>query len=117
MLRTVLTLGSIISTGLAAPNADALAACKTLDDRYSDQVATTGVDFPLGLAYTQARTSYWSLANADVKPACIFFPKTAQDIQFAVQTLNKYNTAPWAIKGTHCIQGPQSLRQLNLIIL
>ncbi|PIA96174.1 Bifunctional solanapyrone synthase [Cercospora beticola] len=99
MLRTVLTLGSIISTGLAAPNADAFAACKTLDDRYSDQVATTGVDFPLGLAYTQARTSYWSLANADVKPACIFFPKTAQDIQFAVQTLNKYNTAPWAIKG------------------
>ncbi|KAM3414235.1 hypothetical protein BST61_g10892 [Cercospora zeina] len=98
-LRLALLLGSIVSTGLAAPNADALAACKTLDDSYPDQVATNGADIPLGLAYTQARTSYWSLANADVRPACIFFPKTALEIQFAVQTLNKYSTAPWAIKG------------------
>ncbi|KAF2211247.1 hypothetical protein CERZMDRAFT_43502 [Cercospora zeae-maydis SCOH1-5] len=98
-LRLALLFGSIVSTGIAAPNADALATCKTLDDSYPDQVATNGGDVPLGLAYTQARTSYWSQANTDNKPACIFFPKTALEIQFAVQTLNKYNTAPWAIKG------------------
>jgi FAD/FMN-containing dehydrogenase len=105
-LHTIIRLGIVASTVLpyayAEPNPDALAACKTLEQKFPKQVADSFAEFanpPIGVTYTETRHDYWSQANADVKPACIFFPKTAEDIQFAVQTLNKYPDAPWAVKG------------------
>lgn len=102
ILLTASLLGSILSTSLAAPNADALAVCKTLEAQYPRQVADSSIELfnlAIGLTYTETRNDYWSLANADIKPACIFFPQTAEEVQFAVVTLNKYPNAPWAVKG------------------
>lgn len=86
---------------LERPNPDATAVCNALQKQYPTQVAQSGLDLNLTLAfdYTQARTDYWSGANADVKPACVFFPGSAEDVSFAVKTLNKFPGAPWAIKG------------------
>ncbi|KAF7190653.1 putative FAD-linked oxidoreductase [Pseudocercospora fuligena] len=94
-------LGTIVSTAHGAPNADATAACKAIQAQYPKQVAGSAFDLNVTLAfdYTQTRNDYWSLANADVKPACIFFPGAADEIAFAVKTLNKYPTAPWSVKG------------------
>lgn len=72
-----------------------------LEDRYPGQYANNELelDLTLGLDYTKQLTSYWSLANADNEPACMFFPKAAQDVAFAVNVLNNYSTVPWAVKG------------------
>ena len=132
VLRLASLLASAASLCLAAPNADTTAACKALvsiaislsattssrpltlessvlqEAKYPKQVADSAVEIsnlPIGITYTETLTDYWSLANADNKPACMFFPKTPEEIQFAVVTLNKYPTAPWGIKGTRdCLQ-------------
>lgn len=106
VFRTAVLLGSVVTLlkdafVLAAPNRDAIAACKTLEQKYPQQVADSPLEanFTLGVNYRETRQDYWSLANADVRPACIFFPTSAQEISFAVQTLNKYVNAPWGVKG------------------
>ena len=100
--RLALVTGALLSPVLAAPSPNAVAACGVIQKQYPQQYADNGLansNVGLGLVYTEQRTAYWSLANGDNKPACMFFPKNAQDIAFAVQVLNNYTTVPWAVKG------------------
>lgn len=92
----------LIRSATAAPSAQAKAACKALEADYPDEYADGGIDLlhlDLGIEYAHQRTAYWSLANADNKPACMFFPSSAQDVAFAVNVLNNYTDVPWAVKG------------------
>ena len=98
----LVALTSLCSFAFADPSPNALKVCKTLEARFPQQVADSGLELnnlTLGPDYTQARTDYWSQANAQVKPACIFFPASAQDVSFAVKTLNNYTDVPWGVKG------------------
>lgn len=96
------TQALLFVTANGGPSAQAKAACKLLEAEYPDEYADSGIDLlhiDLDIEYTRQRTAYWSLANADSKPACMFFPSSAQDVAFAVSVLNNYIGVPWAIKG------------------
>ncbi|KAF4440593.1 FAD binding domain-containing protein [Fusarium austroafricanum] len=45
------------------------------------------VAFPNEPAYASSVGSYFSLKNADLQPACVVLPKSAQDVSIAVRTL------------------------------
>ena len=85
----------------AAATEEAQAACSAISDQFSEKVASDGIswDLDLNADYFEARTEYWSLANADVKPACVFLPESAQEVAYAVKVLNNYTSVPWAVKG------------------
>ncbi|KJX98909.1 FAD-binding domain-containing protein [Zymoseptoria brevis] len=97
------TAAFILSIGqvYAAPTTEAAAACRALSNEYPKQVANSVLELNLTLSsnYFQARQEYWSQANADIKPACIFFPGSAQEVSFAVKVLNNYPSVPWTVKG------------------
>ena len=86
---------------LAAPTAQAKAACKLLEADYPGAYADSAVELrlDLGIQYLEQRKAYWNGANFDNAPACMLFPSTAQDIAFAVNVLNNYTEVPWAVKG------------------
>lgn len=90
---------AIASTSAADPSPHAKAACKLLQGRFPNQYADSGVDWPNGATYTEQLHAYWSQANADNIPACMFFPETADDIAFVVRMLNNYTDVPFAVKG------------------
>ena len=100
-LAVTTVFSGVSATVNAKAYADTLAACQTLQDVYPNQVLYngTGLDPEKDYEYDQATQRYWSLANADNVPACVFLPETANMTAFAVQVLNKYNTVRWAVKG------------------
>lgn len=85
----------------AAPTQQAVAACKLLEARYPGKYANSELELRvnLGIDYFRQRRAYWSQANYDNKPACMFFPSSAEDVAFAVAVLKNYTTVPWAVKG------------------
>lgn len=85
----------------ADPSEQAKAACKILESEYPGKYADSALELriDLGIEYEHQRTEYWSQANADNEPACMFFPSDAQEVAFAVSTLNNYTEARWAVKG------------------
>lgn len=48
--------------------------------------------------YATARTEYWNGVNAKNRPACVFFPATAQHVSAAVEKLNEYPSVQFALK-------------------
>ena len=51
--------------------------------------------------YTAIETSYWSLQEATLQPACIVVPQSTQDVSRIV-SLNSHHGCPFAVKGnTH----------------
>ncbi|CAK3906897.1 FAD-binding domain-containing [Lecanosticta acicola] len=101
-LSTLVTFASLATTILADPSPNAVKVCSILTQQYPEQVGDSGLELSnltIGLDYSAARTGYWSQANAGVKPACIFFPASTQDVSFAVKTLNNYTDVPWGVKG------------------
>ena len=94
--------------GHVTPATHAEAACKALSASHPDQVFnesssgnSTGAKY-----YLEATQDYWSQVNADIKPACVFLPTSEQEVSFAVKVLNKYDRAPWAVKGGGHNQNP-----------
>lgn len=101
-LASIIITSILIHTTFGEPSEQAKEACKILEGEYPDQFADSGLELSnlqLGLDYSQQRREYWSLANADNKPACMLFPSSAQDIVFAVKVLNNHSDVPWAVKG------------------
>lgn len=102
VVSSAFALLSIVPNVVAAPSPSAKAACSVLEQQYPKQYADSSIEISnlaLGVTYTEQLHAYWSQANADNKPACMFFPKTAQDIAYAVQVLNNFTSVPWAVKG------------------
>lgn len=98
LLSAFISLAPIVT----AASTSAKTACSVLEKQYPQQYADSAIEvsnLPLGVTYTDQLHAYWSQANADNVPACMFFPKTAQDIAFAVTVLNNYTDVPWAVKG------------------
>ena len=104
-LKLFTTLIAFIGQAFAVINAnisaDALSACHALQAVYPNQVVYNALDLnpQKDYDYEQATQRYWSMANADNIPACVFLPETANMTAFAVQVLNKYTSVPWAVKG------------------
>lgn len=48
--------------------------------------------------YVQAKTHYWSAANADLTPACVVFPATAEEVSNVVHILQNYTDVGFAMK-------------------
>ncbi|PWY76781.1 FAD dependent oxidoreductase [Aspergillus eucalypticola CBS 122712] len=104
MIAAALLLAAVAPV-LAASNTDAVSVCQHLHTAYPqytvwDPTGTYGLEtFWNQSYYSNAVKEYWNGVNADNRPACAFFPATAQQVSVAVQQLNKYPTAPFALKG------------------
>lgn len=92
------------TTSSAAATNDSISACNVLYSAYPDITIWD----PLGpnggetssnaSVYNDAISKYWNAKSADNRAACAFFPYNAQDVSFAVKTLLKYPSVPFALK-------------------
>lgn len=81
---------------VAEPSAAALAACANI----SASVPNTHT-LPSALlspAYLEAKNHYWSAANADLTPACVVEPSSAEDVSKIVKILLEYPDVGFAMK-------------------
>lgn len=53
---------------------------------------------PSGTDYYQAKTHYWSSANADDTPTCVAFPTNAEHVSKIVKVLQQYTDVDFAMK-------------------
>ena len=102
MLRHVLFLAAIYTVSAqlalvtAGPSLSATAACQLI----SQGTAETQI-YPQDAAnpdYIDGKTHYWSSANADLTPACVVFPTTAEELSYVVTSLLQYTSVPFAVK-------------------
>ncbi|QKX55035.1 uncharacterized protein TRUGW13939_02126 [Talaromyces rugulosus] len=86
--------GTSVITSLGASNltTGAACACNKLCALYSNLVI-----FPSSANYTEQATYYWDV-RADLSPACIFLPTTANEVATAVKHLVQCN-AQFAVRG------------------
>lgn len=80
----------------ADPSAQALAACAKIDT-----IGAETETWPLGLAesdYLYAKDHYWSAANADLTPACVVFPSSAEQVSDIVSILSGHSNVTFAVK-------------------
>lgn len=83
---------SISLTDVVMPQKGASCACKRLSAKFD------GVIFPNNTTYTtQAADKYWDI-RADLSPACVFLPTSADEISKAMSLFNSCN-AQFAIRG------------------
>lgn len=91
------TLGSL-------PSSDTDAVCEALYAKYPDLIVYNplGPDSleTLGNAsiYNTANTQYWNAKSSENRAACAFFPENAEQVSFAVTTLNQYPSVDFALK-------------------
>jgi hypothetical protein len=85
-ISVVTSLGSFNLTTSAA------CACKKLSTLYPDLVI-----FPDSANYTEQATYYWDI-RADLSPACIFLPTTADEVATSVKQLVECD-AQFAVRG------------------
>jgi hypothetical protein len=122
-LAVALTI--VVVLKLADPSPSTVSACQALYEKYPALLDWDPLDWnELGEEsvagdenYTYAREHYWSQANADPEPTCVFFPSNAEEVSFAVQTLNLYPNVLWAMKsgGHNCNANFSSVNQGVLI--
>lgn len=92
-LLFVAALGLLATSSIAAPSASTIKACHDIS------IAAPGrVSIRFTIPYTSEVSSYWSTALHDLKPACVVFPKSAQEVSAAVKVLNKYPDVQFAVK-------------------
>ncbi|KAF4122723.1 FAD/FMN-containing dehydrogenase [Geosmithia morbida] len=87
------TVVLLATSALASPSEATQNACDDLSTALGDRVSQ-----PLTIDYIAERQTYWSTLLRDVKPACIVFPQTAQDVSVAVNVLNDYPDVQFAVK-------------------
>ncbi|TVY29461.1 putative FAD-linked oxidoreductase [Lachnellula hyalina] len=81
---------------LTGPSPEASAACQNI----SQGSAETQI-YPQALAdpdYLTAKNHYWDAANADLTPACVVFPTSAEQVSYVVSVLLSFPTVPFAVK-------------------
>lgn len=86
------------------PSSDTKAVCDALVKQFPDKLAWDPLG-PYGAstlarapAYNAANLDYWNAANSLNRAACAFFPSTTDEVAFAVQTLNQYESVRFALK-------------------
>jgi FAD/FMN-containing dehydrogenase len=79
-----------------APSPDTSAACLKIAQGSAETVI-----YPAGLAdpdYLDAKNHYWSAANADLTPACVVFPTSANETSYVIKVLLEFPTVQFATK-------------------
>lgn len=94
----LLAIPLICQSALAqtAPSPETSAACQKISQGSAETVI-----YPADLAnpdYLDAKTHYWSAANADLTPACVVFPTSANETSYVVKVLLGFPTVQFAIK-------------------
>ena len=71
----------------------------TSADTCSTVAETSSIDvkYPISPAYSIEQSDYWSSSCAALKPTCIMFPKSAEEVAAIVKVLNE-NSEAFAIK-------------------
>ncbi|KJZ71392.1 hypothetical protein HIM_09233 [Hirsutella minnesotensis 3608] len=89
---------------LLSPRRDVNAVCSTLHSKYPghlawDPVSLHGLQTLRGtLEYNAALLDYWNVKSASNRPVCAFFPADAEQVSFAVRTLNAHPSVRFALK-------------------
>lgn len=85
-----------------SPDVDAV--CSTLYSKYPQLVVWDPIG-PKALAtilhastYNEVLFDYWNAASSGNRPSCGFFPSNAEQVSYAVQTLNSYPSVQFALK-------------------
>ncbi|TVY21400.1 putative FAD-linked oxidoreductase [Lachnellula arida] len=81
---------------LTAPSPEASAACQNIS-----QGSAEAQIYPQALTnsdYLTAKNHYWDAANADLTPACVVFPTSAEQVSYVVSVLLGFPTVPFAVK-------------------
>jgi FAD/FMN-containing dehydrogenase len=78
---------------LAAPSAATQTACNEIK-----QALPGKVWFPDEPAYTKENKDYYNSGLADLRPACITMPTSAQEVSTIVKILNTHDTVNFAVK-------------------
>ncbi|UNI20885.1 hypothetical protein JDV02_006934 [Purpureocillium takamizusanense] len=123
MLLPLLSTLLLWSLADAAVSPDAKAVCSTLIAKYPKNLVwdtigpNAGDTITQAAAYNSALFDYWNAASADNRPACAFFPSNAEQVSFAVRTLNAYPSVKYALKsgGHNPNLGYSSVKQGVLI--
>ncbi|KXH60168.1 FAD binding domain-containing protein [Colletotrichum salicis] len=76
-------LGSNVNGAVASSSTCLPQQCEALTKSMGNNI----VAFPNGAAYKSSIGSYFSLKEADLKPACVVMPESAHDVSLAVRTL------------------------------
>ena len=95
---------ALAGSALAAGNADTTAVCNYLESKYSnyfawDPLSVNGLkDSNNASVYHEINSVWWNQANSLLRSSCAFFPANAQQVADAVQQLDKYPQANFALK-------------------
>jgi hypothetical protein len=114
LLKSFSILLCAAQLGLAVPSVSTQTACADIKS------ATPGKLFVKGdAAYTKENKDWWNSGVADMTPACIAMPSSAEDVSKIVKLLNKHMDVPFAIKsGGHSPnRGQSSVKEGILIAL
>ena len=101
---SLLLLASIAAHHVSGLTSDVEAVCQRLYAQFSDKLVWDPLG-PRGLTtishtklYKQAHFDYWNAENSLNRPACAFFPSSAEETSLAVASLNELPTAKFALK-------------------
>ncbi|CAJ2502293.1 Uu.00g096870.m01.CDS01 [Anthostomella pinea] len=87
-------LETLPQLGSTRGNLDCKSACQGLKQVFGSQVISRSD----GEGYNSFTSSYWSMQQAEVSPACIFIPESSKGI--AIQLLiSRLTACPFAVKG------------------
>jgi hypothetical protein len=101
---STLLAGSTALVAATAPNADTNSVCQYLYTRYPNYFAWDPIGPNGGLTarnatvYAEINQVYWNAADSELRAGCAFFPANADMVSDAVTALNKYQSAPFALK-------------------
>ena len=91
-----------LAEALLSPDVDAV--CSTLHSKYPkllvwDPAGPKGIETIVNATpYNDALLDYWNAASSNNRAACAFFPANADQVSFAVATLNAYPSVNFALK-------------------
>jgi FAD/FMN-containing dehydrogenase len=88
-----LLLAELSSVGYSVRLASVQEACSSIK-----ALAPQKLFYPQDSAYALENTDYYNIGLAELQPACIFQPTSAEEVSAAVKVLNKYNDVPFAVK-------------------
>jgi FAD/FMN-containing dehydrogenase len=89
----VLLVAATINLANAAPSPSTTEACSKILEALPN-----GLSMPGEPAYNKENRDWYNMGLADLKPACIAFPKSTEDVSSIVKLLNTYPDTPFAVK-------------------
>ncbi|KAK8139463.1 FAD binding domain-containing protein [Apiospora sp. TS-2023a] len=97
LLHVAVAVLAVSAPGAAATGPDGLLGCQAL----AVAGLGDGILFPSipGNGYHNSVESYYGLGSRDIKPTCVFQPRTAQHVSRAIKVLSKLPSVRIAVRG------------------